>query len=271
MTLPQVPEAGKGEAPEGVITEQEAPEGVVQQGEADSVAELKADLASLRTATEEKEQEYERNISRLTSTYDKKLANLTTDSDVRARELEDQYHAAQTAGMDELERATYEKDVAEKRLDEAGSRIVSLEQQTQGQQLMTEYVQSFIAAGVDPATLNASSLDSLIASGWAGILGNQKTSAAKIVELEAKLSGKVPADAVGEDAGDEKPPRVAGVEPGAAPVGNDDVNDWGPTIEAAKSKLGRESITVMEVFDYVNRGLLPKSILPGMEGYPDEG
>lgn len=273
--LPRVP-APPGPEPTQVAGQLGVPAqaGVAQQGAEDSVETLKQGLAALRAQIDEKDTLHETNIRRLSSSYDTQLAQTRRENQESIKYWEEQAHAATTKDMDELGKTQYEYGVALQKLEEREQEIASLQQRTQEAQMSAGYTRQFIAAGVDPRKLDYTSLESLLTSGWAGILNDRQETANKVKELEMQVNTLRGPSAQGTPApvlrpGELTPPRVAGPLAGAPVAPNTDLNNWGPTLAAVKAAYGRD-VSVSEILDMVQAGKLPVTLLPGMEGYSPE-
>lgn len=268
----QVPGARNAEPQKGVAAGQGAPTeveerpGVAQQRPEDSGADPSAEdrLEQMRQQLREREAEAERNMRRLQRSLDSKIA----EKDKETQAWRDRYHQAQMQGMDELEQATYMKQVYEDQLHEARSQIQSLQRENENARTATQYLQLAYNLGIDTERLDMSSPETIGQSLWEATIEDRSSLQAELEELRSKVNTlqDPPQEPVEtQEPRAKQPPRVASEMHGGP---SNQERTWADAQASAEAQLGYKP-SIDQLFELVNQNRLPISILPGMEGYPE--
>ena len=165
----------------------------------------------------------------------KPLAVNIHDDKQRIRELE-------VAGLDETEREKYERARLQQDFQAMQREYQQLQQQLESERQRQAYVTAFSNMGVNPAQLDATSPETVIASGWAAVQ-------ARMRELEAK--SQTPASAAPNSPATDLTPPTVNVNSGNLPSGNP---SWPDLVQ----KYG----SMEKVFSLVEQQQLPVSIIP---------
>lgn len=215
-----------------------------------------AEIADLKAKSE-------RDISNIRSSLDQRYARETKELRDKVREQEDRTHQAAMANMDEQEAKAYQLQVEQERRIRAEEALAKSDADMNAVRAMNQYAQGFMELGVEYSDLDFSSPDALYTSGWEGVMKSRQGLLERIEALEAKSEDpKTP---------QETPTTPVTPTPEAPPV----MTQHGEQPSATRSigdvvtalKAQRPDVDWNEdlVVTYVERGLLPKSVIDGID------
>lgn len=234
-----------------------------QDGTTDQVpgdAQLKEQLEAAETTLTAMKEASERDISQLRSTLDKQRATDRREYDKQLQDAKGRIHELATAGMDENERDKYEAGVAKEEVTRLQEELKKTQSEMQVAQSMGTYLQGFIELGVPANSLDTSSPENLMQSGWEGV-------ATRMAELEKSLGDK-PAGkldtTVQEKAEDKKDDKTAAPKV-VTTTGTGDAPEEtiAQVIKKVSEQVGRD-LTDEEFWRGIETGQINSDILPGV-------
>lgn len=224
-----------GGVPNGTPAGGGVPNGTPALSAADAAQEWQRKLEAERM-------KWETDLNRMKSSLQSQIAQTQADYRQREAAYNQRIRELEVAGLDETEREKYERVRLQQDFQAMQRDYQQLQQQLESERQRQAYVTAFANMGVNPAQLDSTSPETVIASGWAAVQ-------ARMRELEAK--SQTPASAAPNSPATDLTPPTVNVNSGNLPSGNP---SWPDLIQ----KYG----SMEKVFSLVEQQQLPVSVIP---------
>lgn len=265
----------KLKAPLGVVQPEGAPQGVADQ-EAVDAGKLQEQIDNLKSANETAQAKHEQDLGRLRSTLDSTYAQKEQGYASRVEEAETRMHSAAMANLEEGEKVAYQLDVARERNQRLQGQMDQARGEAEASRGMMGYAKGFMAQGVKFEDLDFTSLESMYASGWAGLQTHNTDRDTKLEDalatIEQYKAGKqetptaatpiqvLPQASPQTPVAPTAPPVVS--QHGAQPSGTKTMGD---VIRAVEAQFPGRTINEDEIFTMIERRQISPNILDGID------
>jgi len=257
---PGVPEEGLPS--EGDPTEDE---GLAQLSQED-VGKLKQELEDAEAQLAKGKKQAERDISNVRSSLDQRHSRDMDEMRGQLDNYETRMHQTAMSSMDDAEKVQYELQVERNRRERLETELAQARGASESAKAMNQYAQGFMELGVKYENLDFTNPEALYASGWEGVAGVRKSLLERIDTLEnpvEPVAPEVQPDGTITPVTPVTPvaPKVM-VQHGQQPSATKSIGD---VITALTAQYPDSKWTEDKVVSYVERGLLPKSIVEGVD------
>jgi len=243
----------------------EEEEGAVDETQSTVAGQGSVDAGDMDERFRQMQQKYESDISNLKSSLQQDKHRSEQEWKQRYESLESAYHQLNMSGMNDAQKASYERDYYANKYQTLQKESSDLKGQLGEHESFGDAVSAFAQLGVGLDRLNLKNgLKGVVESGWAAVgedlvnlrqemkSSKSKATAAGAPAPEAPTKGKLAP-------GPKSPPKTVGKSGGGA-VGK----TWGDTISSAERILGRTGLTEEDIWRAVENGDLDPKILPGL-------
>lgn len=243
----------------------EEEEGAVEEIESTVAGQGSVDAGDMDERFRQMQNKYEADISNLKSSLQKDKSRSEQEWKQRYESLESAYHQLNMSGMNDAQKASYERDFYANKYQTLQKESNDLKGQIGEHENFGDAVSAFSQLGVGLDRLNLKNgLKGVVESGWAAVGEDLVTLRKEMKDAKTKTSTttkEAPAsDTKGKPApGPKSPPKTSG-KAGGTSVGK----TWGDTITSAERLLGRTNLTEEDIWRAVENGELDPKILPGL-------
>ncbi len=220
------------------------------------------DAEDWRSKYEELHTQFTRDISQQKSTFQSQISRIENERQQERKNLEQELHKLRTASMDEPDRLKYENQLYSQKLSEYETQVGQYKQQVEDAQGFGSAIGAFAKLGIPVDRLDLDhGPDALAESGWRAV-------ADRMAYLQSIAVGRAPAPVTPNPVqaarpvprpGEVTPPQVVSA-PGSTTTGR----TWGEVTAQLTKEWGRP-VTESDVYDAVEAGQLPHTIIPGLE------
>ena len=249
------------------VPEEELPsEGVPAEGDdlitQEDVGKLKQELEDAQALLDKAKKQAERDISNVRSSLDQRHSRDMDEMRGQLDSYETRMHQTAMSSMDEAEKVQYELQVERNRRERLETELAQARGASESVKAMNQYAQGFMELGVKYENLDFSNPETLYASGWEGVAGVRKSLLERIDLLENPAEPTTPVTP--ENPATPATPVAPAVmaQHGQQPSATKSITD---VITALSAQYPDSQWTEDKVVSFVERGLLPKTIIEGVD------